>query len=398
MFSRRWTVIVLASWLLVTGWFVVRDLWPRWHVTEPAAFTLAIGDEPRLSLVGVPRHRLVDIPWTLTRTENSTHAGRATTRVQYDQWADTLEHVGEFKLSSTSQRRFGNPWLEVESRFRVDWEGRILELDVELRVRKEPLLLVRPELVGWLVGSWLPGLTEHVPQWPFLRQKPFPLGARSLMSTVAAAWQTALSGVPPGWPSAYRMSAWRHQPEADALPSLSRMFVANGSGRPAPPRPPEALLNLYSDVEVAARCRAEVRSGRIVPHWRVTGEQRDPIWQPVPLSPRGQVLFLFHPPHRLPGLQAGQRWAMPLVDPEAALSLDRAREVRAVRAEVTEAEPLLWPQGLRRAQPQAVWLITYRDGDREVGRTWVRKSDTLVLRQELSFAGEGYTLERGQEK
>lgn len=399
MFSRRWTFVVLAGWLLVTGWFVVRDLVPRWYVTEPAPFALAIGDEPRLSLVGVPRPRLVDIPWTLTRTADMAHAGRATTRVQYDQWGDALEYVGEFKLNSTSQRRYGNPWLEVDSRFRVDWEGRILELDVELRVRKEPLLLVQPELIGWLAGSWLPGLTKHMPQWPFLRQKPFPLSTRALTSCVASAWQTALGGAPPGWPSIYRMMGWRHPSGADVQPNLARLFAINGPGQPATARPAtDSMLNLYSDIEAAARCRAVVRGGRILPHWRVTGEQRDPVWNPVPLSPRGHVLFLFHPPQRLPGLQAGQRWAVPLIDPEASLALYRDREARVVQAEVTDAEPLLWPQDRRRPQAQAVWLITYRDDDREVGRTWVRKSDALVLRQELAFSGEGYTLERGQER
>ena len=393
MFSRRWTWIVLAAWLLVTGWFVVRDLGPRWRAAEPAPFAIAIGDEPRLSLSGMPRPRPVEVLWQISRNGEYRPGSTSNTRVQYNQWNDTLEFVNEFKMRD-SPRRTGTSWLEVESAFRVDWEGRLLGFDAELRVRREPLLLTNPALVGRFVGAWLPGLTEHVPQWPFLRVQPaYPGGA------VVGPAVTVPGLFTYDWPFAFRLPGqqWQRQapePAARQVPSLS---PSHGLGRRGPPPGSrvfaDAPVALYTDTEVAVRCRGAVRNNQFLAQWRISGEQREPMWNPTALSPRGHVLLPFHPLNRLPGLQAGQRWPVPLIDLEAALNLDRNREVRTVLAEVRDTEPLEWH--LKRTP---VFLVTYRDGDQEVARAWVRQSDFLVLRQELTFSSDRYTLERQQER
>lgn len=401
MLSRRWTVIVLAGWLLVTGWFLVRDVRPRLQVDEPAPFAVTIGDEPRLSLTGTQRARLTDLPWLVIRNGVDRNAGSVLSRIEYNQWSDTLEFHSEFKLRSTNPRRFGNPWVEVESTFRVDWEGALQDFDVEMRVRRESLLLLHRPLVGVLLGGWLPGLTEYVPEWPLLGRRPFPPQAADLLGVLAGAWLPGLHRLP-DWPVTFT-SELSSEPERRFTfegETRSRVFGnLSGLGRPfVPPSLAAAMpaLNLYLDTDFVARCRARVNDGRFLPQWRVTGEQRDPIWNPVALSRRGHVLLLFHPLNRLPGLKAGQRWVVPLIDPEAALNLDRTREVRNVLADVSEADAP--PDTLSgRGRPQRLLVVRYLDGNREVGSTWVRPSDFFVLRQELTFSSDKYVLERMRE-
>jgi hypothetical protein len=193
--------------------------------------------------------------------------------------------------------------------------------------------------------------------------------------------------LPPAAATVPDWSMWTRDPFA-----LRSSFASNGRTRgSARTLRSSALpaLSLYTDQEVFARCRGQVRDGQFLPLWRITGEQRENVFNPVVLSRRGHVLLLFHPLNRLPGLRTGQRWVMPLIDPEAALRLERSREIRNVLALVTEAEPLLWDKKM-----QPVFLVTLSDAEGEVGRIWVRQTDFLVLRQEFTFSNDRYALER----
>jgi hypothetical protein len=144
------------------------------------------------------------------------------------------------------------------------------------------------------------------------------------------------------------------------------------------------------NTDVAARLEAKVRNGRFLPHWRVNWDQTEE--PPVPLSRRGHVLLPFHPMNRLPGLRLGQSWPMPLIDLEAATNLAVAGAIRTVQADVSEGI-LIW-QG--RSVP--CFVVTYRQGGGVRGRTWVRQSDALVLKQEATFDGDRLALERMPEK
>lgn len=396
MFSRRWTLIVLAGWLVVTIVFVVRDLRPRWTVEEPLAFAIAIGDEPKMSFVGAPKTRhQVETSWRIFRNDQERRGDQAASRIQYNHWSDTLEVGSDFKLRTTPLRRYGSPWLEVESKFRVNWEGQLQEFEVEMRLRREPLLLTNPALIAWLMGSWLPGLTEHVPEWPLLRRKPGPAEARTLAALLLGAWVPAVTNLHSDDPMAVRSFAprfeerWRSGPGMPSelaqgvWPESRRASSATGRGFAETP------LALYTDTESWARCRGVVRNGHFLPHWRVSGENRDPVFNPTALSVGGHLYVPFHPFNRLPGLKLGQRWSMPMLDLEAAVNLGHAREIRTVIATVGETEPVVW-----QSRPQQVWLVTIRDAETEVGRVWVRQSDLLVLRQELRFSSDHYVLER----
>ncbi len=381
MLSRRWTLIVLAGWLAVTAVFVVRDLRPRWAVQEPAAFAISIGDEPKMGFVGIPKPRQVDTSWRVFRNGRERWGDVALSRVQYNHWSDTLEVSSDFRLRSA--RSLGSPWLEVQSRFRVDWDGALQELDVEMRLRREPLLLTNPALVGLTLGAWLPGLTEQMPHWPFVRC--FPFEARVPAALVVGAWLPGMCRLNPDWPVSLRTQPPGHA-EAGPPGVVLSFFPDPSRQTPASGRvSPEGPVALYAVAESWARCRGVVRKGQFLPNWQISGERRDPVFNPVPLSANGHVYVPFHPFNRLPGLRPGQRWSMPMLDLMAAMNMGQPREIRTVVAVVEETEPVAWHH-----RPQSVWLVTIRDGD----RVWVRKSDDLVLRQELHFSADSYVLER----
>ena len=400
MFSRRWTLLVLIAWALLTGWFLLRDVRPLLHLDEPAPFSLNLGDEPRISLTGAAKQRLVEVPWQLVRNHEQRNIGSAAFRVVFDQWSDSLEIQSEFRVRSA--RRLGAPWLDVECIFRVDWQGNLHELTTDLRLRRESLLLTNPKLLGAVIGPWLPGLTEHFPQWLFLRADP-----DVAAGTVVGSWwagrpnlgldQPVVSDRPVGGPSpGSRVSLEGGRPRFGGLPSRSSPF-ASTAGRPplvqAERFPGESLFGLYQDFETGARCRARVRNGSMLPQVRVFGEQREPQFRPEKLSQRGHVLVPFHPISRMPGLRGGQRWTVPLIDLEAAVNQEPHREVRQVVGEAGEAEPFPWMNRRTYAYP-----VTFSENGQTLMRLWVREQDLLVLRQEFTFATDLYTLERMPER
>ncbi len=100
----------------------------------------------------------------------------------------------------------------------------------------------------------------------------------------------------------------------------------------------------------------------------------------VAASDRGNVLNLLQPLNRMPGLSAGQRWHMPVVDLLAGLTEGGTPTLRRVEAQVEE--------GTLQRQRRAVhcWIVTYHSEGVLRGRTWVRTLDALVLQQEMRVA------------
>jgi hypothetical protein len=116
----------------------------------------------------------------------------------------------------------------------------------------------------------------------------------------------------------------------------------------------------------------------------------------VPVSPRQSFLNPMHPLDKVPDLWESQHWQMPLSDPlgDAIKSLGSWNDIRmrSLFADVTA-------QTLHRGDhPEECLVIDYRDPSEDhklVARTWVRKSDHLVLRQEAAYEGTRLVMDRG---
>jgi hypothetical protein len=147
------------------------------------------------------------------------------------------------------------------------------------------------------------------------------------------------------------------------------------------------VVTLDVGVEVAARFKGEVKDGLFTPHLQIEGLPGGFLdklkLKPVPVSAFGSVLNPMHPVNKLPGLREGQRWRIPKVDPMAfaagTLLANLAGDGGApqfLEAEV-RTDTLNW-NGL----PSDCFLIEYREaGEKVTARTWVRRSDSLVLQQ-----------------
>jgi hypothetical protein len=128
----------------------------------------------------------------------------------------------------------------------------------------------------------------------------------------------------------------------------------------------------------------------------------------VPVAERGSVLNPLQPFNRLPGLRKGQSWRMPLVNPVAdALSTlvpQQAATTTFLDAEVLPQTQLLEPIRIPDRSPPNWWwasrqspvpcLVIEYTGDDTSARTWVRESDGLVLRQEVTQKGDNLVLQR----
>jgi hypothetical protein len=163
-------------------------------------------------------------------------------------------------------------------------------------------------------------------------------------------------------------------------------------------------------IKLRATLGAVVRAGWIERSCRIElpdGQVLEPRLDSVPLV-RGSVLNPLHPVPRITGLRPGREWTMPLIDPladaakagfEAALAqlvgravvlpLADASAPRTLHATVlSEPQEREW-DGVK----SSCWVIEFR-GDDFTARTWVRRHDGLVMRQEARGAGEAWVLER----
>jgi hypothetical protein len=160
------------------------------------------------------------------------------------------------------------------------------------------------------------------------------------------------------------------------------------------------LLDISADIWVrtppglerikVAQLDSTIRDNRLVPQWEIENPRGSLAQEPVPLSNRGNALCLTHPFNRITGLVVGQRWQVPVL---YLLSVGETRQPGSwiqTQAEVGE-ESL--PRPYRR-QPTQCHVITCTREEKAVVRIWVRQSDHLVLRQEVSLPGENLLFER----
>jgi hypothetical protein len=153
-----------------------------------------------------------------------------------------------------------------------------------------------------------------------------------------------------------------------------------------------------------AHIEGTVNNRRFAPKVRVdlNGTTIDLPLEPVEVSSQGSVLSPLHPINRVTGLQKGQHWRMPLVnplndslmallkkEPGAELLLQGHTGVRILQADVlSDTKLLLW-----KGQDVSCLVIEYFD-DNLAARTWVREGDGTVLRQDVSFWGDQVILLR----
>src|SRR4051794_7256085 len=122
---------------------------------------------------------------------------------------------------------------------------------------------------------------------------------------------------------------------------------------------------------------------------------------PVPV-PSGHALNPLQPVSRLADVHPGRRWVVQEVNPiEVALGalikgqLDQhGVGLPERKREPLVAEVLSSPKTTRwKDEDVSCWVIEYRRGD-ATARTWVRRSDGKVLRQEALLMGERLAIER----
>jgi hypothetical protein len=145
--------------------------------------------------------------------------------------------------------------------------------------------------------------------------------------------------------------------------------------------------------------QGEIQGSQMHPKLKILayGQQVTPFSpEPFPVPESGRILNPMHLVHKISGLREGQTWAIPLMDPLRALpSVARDQVpgkdliINQVQAEV-KAEPLEWHGILT-----PCFKIEYRQpGEKPMAETWVRRRDSVVLRQAASYEGIEYTLER----
>jgi hypothetical protein len=154
------------------------------------------------------------------------------------------------------------------------------------------------------------------------------------------------------------------------------------------------------DFRAEARVNGRVENGKFTGRVEIDSDVVKLKNDLKPVSVKdGQALNPLQPVNRIVGIRPGQRWLVqeinPLGDALAALFKEKfslpEREKEPLLAEVgTAAESLLWG---RVREEASCWVIRYRSGEVSA-KTWVRRTDGKVLRQEAALAGDRIALER----
>lgn len=116
-------------------------------------------------------------------------------------------------------------------------------------------------------------------------------------------------------------------------------------------------------------------------------KSRSPIPQlnfvkPLPYEPKTMIHNALGPIDRLPGLAVGQRWEERVVSPLTG-------KIDVVKAEVVRKSEIYWDKSMT-----AAYEVVHRIPPVISARTWVRKADGLVLRQEVPFPVVKLMIER----
>jgi hypothetical protein len=169
---------------------------------------------------------------------------------------------------------------------------------------------------------------------------------------------------------------------------------------------------IRNDASADAEFTATVRNGRMYWTGKITIPDSgldpiEPIIDPVP-APQGIFLNPMHPVPRVKGLRPGRRWQMPVVDPLAHLVGPVMQAVQLKINPKSKPIPFPVPAGPKTlaaevlSEPTTVvidghehecFVIEYRSDD-QTFRTYVRRSDGNVLRQESQAPGGRFVIQR----
>ncbi len=97
------------------------------------------------------------------------------------------------------------------------------------------------------------------------------------------------------------------------------------------------------------------------------------LTKPFPYEPKTMIQNALGPIDRLPGLAVGQRWEERVVSPLTG-------KIDVVKAEVVRRSEIFWDKSMT-----AAYEVVHKIPPALSAKTWVRKSDGLVLRQEVPF-------------
>jgi hypothetical protein len=126
--------------------------------------------------------------------------------------------------------------------------------------------------------------------------------------------------------------------------------------------------------------------GTLALRWRIPREQVDQTLPPAEVALHGAVLNPYQPLGRIPGLHAGRRWRMLMIDPLG----DPSHGVQYLQASVQpELHAVPWE-----GHDAPCWVVEFRDPQRVVAVMWVRESDGSVLRHDAYLGPDHWQLDR----
>jgi hypothetical protein len=134
----------------------------------------------------------------------------------------------------------------------------------------------------------------------------------------------------------------------------------------------------------------KVEEGFLTPELRGRFLGHEQVFRGERAKVPGSVLNSMHLLSKIAGLADGQRWSVPLIDPLQFFSLAPARSIPRLDAVVSTA-PLDWD-----GQQRDCFLIEYREpgNDKVAAKTWVRRSDGIVLKHAATHDVMELVLER----
>jgi hypothetical protein len=150
--------------------------------------------------------------------------------------------------------------------------------------------------------------------------------------------------------------------------------------------------------EIRGHVEGVVKDGTFAPVWVVESPlvgRQELRSDPVEVATGHSLLSPLQPWNRLLDVQEDKRWQIRLFDPLMdSVSTLLPGAARAVNVRELEAGVLQGTQDLTWHNVEVPCLVIEYRGDDITGRTYVRKSDGLVLRQEMTRQEHRLTLER----
>jgi hypothetical protein len=193
--------------------------------------------------------------------------------------------------------------------------------------------------------------------------------------------------------------------EKEGLPiitllSVKRMLSVLRVTRQGELRQARVKLRLGGFTSAEMLLQADIENGKLTPRLEMSAGggllENKLDFEPVEVSEGGSILNPMHPLNKVRGLREGLNWRLPDVDPlkTAAAALSQQYTGQTFRLPPLFAEvrssPLAWA-----GESFECWVIDYREaGQKVTARTWVRKTDDRVLRQEATHQGTQLVLER----